>query len=267
MNKFLIILSLIALCLLGGCTKKKDNTELLKQFRELKYKDDDLAKTLLYRLYIPEGYDPKNKYPFILYLHDGGGNGSDNTTQIGIVAEQIISNTWQDVAKALVMVPQCPKGEQWVNTKFKRLPYTNYDQNDIPESDSLIMIIKAMNELQEQFSIDKRRLYITGYSMGGSGTWDMITRYPDLFAAAVPVTGVSDPSKAKKVHKLPIWAFHGQNDHVSLVDNTRNMIREIKKYGSNCKYTEYENVKHDSWRKAYSETEMLNWLFSKEKND
>lgn len=267
MNRVFIIIMLIAIAFWMGCSKKNDNSELLKKFKPIIYKDHELKKDLLYRLYIPEGYNSSEKYPLILYLHGGGGNGDDNKSQIGPIAEKIISPLFQDISKSFVMLPQCPKGEQWLNTNFRNTPFTNYDQDSIPESDSMKMIIKALSNLGKDYNIDKTRIYITGYSMGGSGTWDIIIRYPDIFAAAVPVTGVSDPSKAKSISDLPVWAFHGVKDEISSVENTRNMIRELKNNGSPCKYTEYQDIGHDLWTSAYNDSEMVKWLFSQQKKE
>ena len=267
MYKPLLIFCLIAIVFWLGCTKKYDNTEQLKKYIPMSYKDRDLKKELLYRLYIPEGYNASEKYPLILYLHDGGGNGSDNKSHIGSVTEKFISPFFQGVAKSFVMTPQCPKGQQWLNTRFKTKPFTNYDQNSIPESDSMKMIVKALACLENDYSIDRSRIYITGYSMGGSGTWDMITRYPYIFAAAVPLTGVSDPAKAKTISHLPVWAFHGVKDEISSVENTRNMIRELKNNGSPCRYTEYDGIGHCLWPAVYSDAEMVKWLFSQQKKE
>jgi predicted peptidase len=267
MSKELMISIIIAIACLVGCSKKNDNTELLKKFTPMSYKDDIMKKDLGFRLYIPEGYNTSEKYPLILYLHSGGANGDDNKSQIGPIAGKLISPIFQNISKSFVMIPQCPKGEQWVNTNFKKKPFKNYDQDSIPESHSMKMIVKALADLQKKYSIDNKRLYITGYSMGGSGTWDMITRYPDIFAAAVPVTGVSDPSRAKDISHISVWAFHGVEDEISSVDNTRNMIRELKNNGSLCRYTEYPNIGHDLWSTVYSDAEMVKWLFSQQKKE
>ena len=97
--------------------------------------------------------------------------------------------------------------------------------------------------------------------MGGFGTWDAIARYPDKFAAAVPICGGGDENTAKLIAGIPIWAFHGADDQVVKVERSRNMMNAIKKEGGNPLYSEYKGVGHGSWIPAYKETELLKWLF------
>ena len=262
---FILVLCLL-LCIYSGCSRKKEyNMDLINKFEARIYKNKKFRGSLPYRLYLPENYNNSQKYPIILYLHDGGPRGKDNKSQICTISEWLISSSVQSIQKCFVMVPQCPKKSQWLNTTFKKTPFLNYNQDEIPESNTMKMIVQEIQNLADEFSIDKNRIYVTGYSMGGSGTWDIITRYPKLFAAAVPVTGVSDPSKAKLVAYMPIWAFHGQKDRVSLVENTRRMVKALKKHGSNCKFSELKDVAHDSWHLAYNNTEMITWLFNQKK--
>jgi predicted peptidase len=266
MKNFLIIFQSILLVLILGCSNKPEyDMDLINKFQPRIYKKNWFRKSWVYRLYVPENYNPKEKYPLILYLHDGGPKGNDNRAQINKTVEWLIQPSFQSKNKSFIMVPQCPKSSKWVNTRDKKLPYVNYNQDEIPESHVMKMLINEIKNLRKEFSIDKKRTYVIGYSMGGSGTWDIITRYPDFFAAAVPVAGASDPSKAQQIVHMPIWAFHGRKDHIAPVENTRAMIGALKKYGSDCKFTEYENVKHNSWHNAYADQEMITWLFSQRK--
>jgi predicted peptidase len=171
----------------------------------------------------------------------------------------------QSIQPCFVLAPQAPTKSQWLNTNFKKTPFTNYNQDEIPESDAMKMIIDVIHQLKKEFSLDADRIYVTGASMGGSGTWDIITRYPKLFAAAAPINGVSDPAKASLIAHMPIWAFHGQQDKVSAVQNTRNMIRELRKNGSACRYTEFEDLGHGILDTVHQKTTIVKWLFSQEK--
>src|SRR5207244_7702516 len=119
--------------------------------------------------------------------------------------------------------------------------------------------------LQKEFSIDPKRLYITGLSMGGYGTWDLISRHPELFAAAAPICGGGDEDQAEKIAKLPIWIFHGAKDQAVPVERSRNMVTALKKAGGEPKYTEYPDVGHDSWVRAYKDPELFAWLFAQKK--
>ena len=124
--------------------------------------------------------------------------------------------------------------------------------------------VKSLIEsVLEEFSIDRNRIYITGQSMGGMGTWAMIAAYPDFFAAAVPVCGRGDTSKAPLIveNKVAVWAFHGAMDPTVPPENSRDMIAALKEAGGRPKYTEYPEVKHNSWVSAYPDPRLHAWLF------
>ncbi|HOT89591.1 MAG TPA: prolyl oligopeptidase family serine peptidase, partial [Bacteroidales bacterium] len=122
--------------------------------------------------------------------------------------------------------------------------------------------IKLIDSLNKNLNIGPKRIYITGISMGGFGTWDAISRWPKKFAAAVPVCGGADTSKADIIKDIPIWAFHGEKDQVVLTSRSRNMIQALKKAGGNPKYTEYPELGHNIWGNVYTNQELFIWLFS-----
>jgi poly(3-hydroxybutyrate) depolymerase len=127
------------------------------------------------------------------------------------------------------------------------------------------LTLEALAGLRKEFNLDERRLYVTGLSMGGYGTWDVIWREPRLFAAAVPVCGGGDESKASVIKDIPIWCFHGGADPTVPVARSRNMIKAIEAAGGRPKYTEYRGVGHNSWDRAYSEPELPGWLFGQKR--
>jgi predicted peptidase len=131
-------------------------------------------------------------------------------------------------------------------------------------SKELALVVQILDSVAKQFSIDSSRVYVTGQSMGGYGTWDVILRYPGKFAAAIPVCGAGDPTQAKLIADLPVWAFHGDKDHTVPVKGSRQMLAALKAAGSGARYTEYPGVGHDSWRKAWSEEELIPWLFQQQ---
>jgi predicted peptidase len=114
----------------------------------------------------------------------------------------------------------------------------------------------------EESSIDPKRIYITGLSMGGYGTWDAIYRRPNLFAAAAPICGGGDPTTVSAYSTLPIWCFHGDQDEAVPVEYSRKMIESLKEVGAEPKYTEYAGVGHDSWTQTYAADEFFEWLFA-----
>jgi predicted peptidase len=126
---------------------------------------------------------------------------------------------------------------------------------------SLAMALEIVAALEKEFPIDTARLYIIGYSMGGYGTWDVIQRYPDLFAAAVPVCGGGDETAARRIIRVPVWAFHGTLDDIVKVSRSRNMVNALVRAGGVPRYTEYADINHFCWGKAFSDEAMLAWLF------
>jgi predicted peptidase len=127
------------------------------------------------------------------------------------------------------------------------------------------LALETLAGLKKEFSVDENRLYLTGLSMGGYGTWDLIARHPKMFAAAVPVCGGADEATAPVIKDIPIWCFHGGADPVVPTDRSRNMIKALQAAGGEPKYTEYPGVGHNSWDKAYSEPELPKWLFSQKR--
>src|SRR5207237_1227270 len=116
-----------------------------------------------------------------------------------------------------------------------------------------------------EFRIDRKRIYLTGLSMGGYGTWVLLARKPELFAAGVPICGGGHVEGAKKLAKIPIWAFHGDKDGAVPPERSREMIEAIEKAGGKPKYTEYGGVGHDSWTRTYRDPKMHEWLFAQKK--
>lgn len=218
---------------------------------------------LNYRLMIPKGYDAKGdtRYPFVLFLHGAGERGNDNSKQLIHGSKDFASDANRTKYPCFVMFPQCPDQKKWVEVDWSA------DQHKSPseESISLRLTRETLAALQKEFRIDDKRLYVTGLSMGGYGTWDMIARTPDLFAAAAPVCGGGDETTADRLTKLPIWAFHGDKDTAVKPERSRRMIEAIKKAGGQPKYTEYPGVGHNSWAQTYSDPKFMEWLFEQKR--
>ena len=220
-----------------------------------------LAYPLPYRLFVPAGLQPGRHYPLIVYLHGAGGRGTDGLGHLSPDVGVLLSERVQSLGPAFVLAPQCPPGDEWVN-RHQRPPFRSYQQARTPESDASRLTVALVERLRARHPIDGGRIYLTGPSMGGSGTWDLVTRHPGLFAAAVPITGVNDPSRAPAIAGLPVWAFHGTRDEISSVENTRAMVTALQAVGSPVRYTELEGVGHDSWTAAYASPALFPWLFA-----
>ena len=223
----------------------------------------DSSTRLPYRLYVPPMLDPTRKYPLVLSLHGAGGRGDDNRKQLGQSTAGWICEEVQARHPCFILMPQCPKGKKWVETPFRR---GSYDFDAAPISDHFEAVRNLLDRIVEEYPIDRDRLYIMGASMGGYATWNMITRYPALFAAAVPVCGAGDPGKAADLISLPIWAFHGERDDVVPPQGSMDMIDAIKQAGgARARVTIYQDVKHESYNLAWKEEELVAWLFAQRK--
>lgn len=217
-----------------------------------------------YRLFIPDGYDPGKTYPLVLFLHGAGERGTDNTAQL---TGNRGATLWADKANqaahpCFVLAPQCPSSGQWVNTPFGN---GSYSIDNIPMSKELKMVKDIIETLQTEYNIDASRLYITGLSMGGYGTWDFILRYPALFKAAIPMCGAGDPSKASQISTLPLWIFHGNEDGAVPVAGSRDMVNAINALGFNNRepfYTEYNKDHVSAYETAFTEPNLVNWMFT-----
>lgn len=224
---------------------------------------NDKGENLNYRLMIPQGYDPQGseKYPLVLFLHGAGERGTDNTKPLVHGTKEFAKPENRTKYPAFVLVPQCPDGKRWVE-----VDWTLDSHNQLPEdSDTVKLVLQLITKLQKDYRIDQHRQYVTGLSMGGYGTWDLITRHPEMWAAAAPVCAGGDEATAGKIAKLPVWAFHGDKDTVVKPHRSRNMIEAIKKAGGEPRYTEYPGVGHNSWDAAYADPKLLEWMFAQKR--
>jgi predicted peptidase len=250
----LAIVSSMVLTMIPRLAYAADWTDL---YEPRTFTDADGGK-LLYRLMKPKDYDPKRKYPLVLFLHGAGERGDDNQAQLKWGAEDFASETNRSKHPCFVVVPQCPHDEQWVDVPWSA------DSHTMPEkpTPALRKSLDLIAQLSKEFSIDPNRLYITGLSMGGYGVWDAIQRHPDLFAAAAPVCSGGDPQYARQIAHVPIWAFHGAKDPVVKPHRSREMIEAIKAVGGQPKYTEYPDATHNSWTPTYDDPELYQWMFA-----
>jgi predicted peptidase len=216
---------------------------------------------LLYRLMTPANYDAKQKYPLVLFFHGSGERGDDNTAQLVHGMKDFASDENRAKYPCFVMAPQCPTGKKWCEVDWSAETH----KTPAEPSDPMRLTLEAIANLEKHFNIDTQRLYVTGLSMGGYGTWDLISRKPNMFAAAIPICGGGDETEAAKLTKIPIWVFHGDKDGAVKVERSRNMIKAIEAAGGKPKYTEYPGVDHDSWTRTYADPNVFEWLFSQKK--
>jgi predicted peptidase len=212
---------------------------------------------LPYRLMSPGNPKPGQKYPLVIFLHGAGERGNDNNVQLVHGVKEFANAQAREKFPCFLIAPQCPTGKRWVEVDWSA------KQHDMPPkpSEPLNWLLALLEQMKKEKPIDTDRIYVTGLSMGGYGTWDLLSRHAEMFAAAVPVCGGGDEAKASVMKGVPIWVFHGAKDTAVIPERSRNMVAAVKKAEGNIKYTEYPEVGHDSWNKAYADPELLPWMF------
>ncbi|MFO7614216.1 MAG: prolyl oligopeptidase family serine peptidase [Bacteroidales bacterium] len=195
-------------------------------------------------LYLPQGYDTLDRsWPLLLFLHGSGERGE----LLELVKRNGPPKQIEEGRQFpfIVVSPQCPEDQRW--------------ETQIGVLDMLLQ------QMVEKYRVDTRRLYVTGLSMGGQGTWNLAFAYPDRFAAIVPICGWADPGRARLIRHLPAWVFHGAKDDVVPLEESQKMVDALKAHGSPVKFTIYPEAGHDAWTEAYESEEMWEWLLEQKK--
>ena len=235
---------------------------IYKSFKAKTFESSE-GKTLPYRLYLPAKYSEEYTYPVVLFLHGAGERGNDNSSQLKNVVQKLFNDKSSPFYQCIVVCPQCPSGEQWVNTPWAN---GNYRMGKIGISDALSAAVELMDSLLNEYSINPDRQYVMGISMGGFGTWDLVMRYPDRFAAAIPICGGADPSQASRIKNVPIQTFHDNTDPTVPVAGTREMVQAIEDAGGTLiTYTETSGYGHLVWDSAVETEGLFDWLFAQRK--
>lgn len=218
--------------------------------------------TLNYRMLYPDA-NPLRKYPLVIFLHGSGERGSDNDAQLKWGVMNFATDQMMSVHPAIVVAPQCPANMSWSHFSRSKNPGETRLEQD--PSKPMELVIELIHQLIKTAPVDSNRIYITGLSMGGFGTYDAIERYPDLFAAAMPVCGGGDTSKASLIAHIPIWNFHGAEDATVNPQYSINMLEALVKAGAHPAFTFYPETGHFSWIAAYNDPLALEWLFRQHK--
>jgi len=226
------------------------------------------GNTLPYRILYPANYDKNKKFPLLLFLHGAGERGKDNEKQLGHGAKLFITEETRKNFPAIIILPQCPEESFWAVTKIDRntqpfkIEFDYTAQPNWPLVAANELVKKVMNEE----GVDRSKVYITGLSMGGMGTFESVYRYPDLYAAALPICGGGDVKNYdKRVAKTAFWVFHGAADEVVNVKLSQEMVGKLKSLKAEVKYSEYPGVNHNSWDNAFAEPDYLSWMLQHKK--
>lgn len=250
--------------LVGGVVMSLDEGFLraadLEPFTE--HSVESQGETFKYRLLAPARIEPGVKYPVVLFLHGAGERGDDNEKQLQYFPEMMAQAEYQRKFPCFVVAPQCREGKMWVNLDWSSKQSIPMDE---PTAD-MAAAVAALEQVLAEYPADMNRIYLTGLSMGGYGSWDLAARQPDRFAAVVPICGGGDEKQAAKLKNLPIWAWHGDQDNAVPVERSRSMIEAIRAAGGEPKYTELKGVGHNSWTPAYTaEDGVVPWMFRQRK--
>ena len=237
------------------------------EYKEMIY-ENDKQETMPYRVLFPHNYDAAKSYPLIFFLHGSGERGSDNKMQLVHGADLFQSKATMEKFPAIVVFPQCPAGDSWSNLSFTNqtgIRQFQFNVGGTPTS-AMKLLQELLFTIIKEHKIDKNRIYVGGLSMGGMGTFELVYRNPNLFAAAFPICGGANVKTAKQLTNLSWWIFHGEQDDVVPHEFSVQMAKAIKRHGGDVKLTLYPEAGHDSWTPAFAEKELLSWLFSNEKN-
>ncbi len=210
---------------------------------QVKAEDGEREVTLRYLIYLPGDYDakPEEKWPLVLFLH-GSGERGDDIEKVKIHGPPKLVSQGKEFPFVLVS-PQCPKDAP--------RPGWNAEQ-----------LSKLVENITNTYRIDRQRLYVTGLSMGGSGTWSLVAAYPDKFAAAMPLCGRGDLEAVEKLAKTPIWVLVGAKDREQTVQNCQEMATALAKAGCKGRFTLYFELPHDCWTATYNNPDTYAWLLS-----
>lgn len=225
----------------------------------------DGTNSMPYRLFRPAGHDtPGATFPLVLFLHGAGERGTNNTSQVNSHIDGLVNATQSATYASYLLAPQVPSGQQFVDVPFNTGSFTNATAP--AASTSMNLTIQLVEQLIQTLNVDRGRVYVTGLSMGGYGTWEIIARRPNLFAAAVPMSGGGNTDNGGLIDQIPLWAFHGSADGTVPVSGSRNMIAAMEAAGGTPEYTELTGQGHAIWSPIYNDVttsgQLYPWMYS-----
>lgn len=221
-----------------GCSSELvvKETSMKKQIEKKMSTSFEQKVSLNYLLALPKDYEKKEKWPLMMFLH-GSGERGDNLELLKKHGPPRLIEEGKEFP-FIVVSPQCPSGIRW-------------------KTNALVALI---DEIIKNYNVDENRIYITGLSMGGYGTWKLANEIPERLAAVVPICGWGDSWTICEIGDLPVWAFHGGKDNVVLPQKSQELVDALKKCNGNVKFTLYPEANHDSWTETYNNPEVYKWL-------
>ncbi|MGQ8336208.1 prolyl oligopeptidase family serine peptidase [Sunxiuqinia sp. A32] len=244
-------------------TPKRSWEDKFDSFSFKVFKQD--GHTLPYRLYVPENLEKGKDYPLVIFFHGAGEKGFDNRSQF----QRFNPVEFWKKFPCYVLAPECPSRTPettnaesvWVDTPYGNREHQMKEDPTWPMQLAISLIQTTINEKQ----VDTNRVYVTGLSMGGFATWEILQRHGEWFAAAIPVCGGGDLDYAAKLKDIPMWVFHGAVDQTVPVECSRDMVAAIQKAGGKPGFTEFPDVDHGAWTPTYGDPQVWEWLFKQVK--
>lgn len=221
--------------------------------------------TLRYRILYPKNFDKDQKYPLVLFLHGAGERGRDNASQLVHGGKLFATDYLQERHPAVVIFPQCPQEDYWAQVEVDRsaAPIGLDFRYEEGPTKALQLVMQLLENTLAEAYVDPDQVYLMGLSMGGMGSFELLARKPDTFAAAIPICGGGDPgSVSAYAGKTAVWAFHGAQDRVVDPGQSLEMVSALLKAGAHPRFSLYEFAGHNSWDPAMAEPGLLPWLFS-----
>jgi predicted peptidase len=214
--------------------------------------------TLPYRLLKPE-VNLEGPFPLVLFLHGAGERGRDNVKHTQYIDKLFLDSAHRQKFPCYLVAPQCPPEVKWTDMKWKETEHRQSAEPTWPIKRTKHLVDSLIRVL----NVDTSRIYVTGLSMGGYGTFDFCARYGKVVAAAAPVCGGYDVNAIYAMEHISFRMYHGAQDMVVPVANSQKMAEAMRKKKIDVQYIELPEVKHDAWLNAYKSSELLEWLFSK----
>lgn len=256
MKHFLLILLALMAGIYLQAQEQLPDTSLFASYYHIEGND-----TLPYRLYRSKKADTMTEaLPLIIFLHGAGERGNDNYMQLKHCIKYFLEDTITSRYPFLLMVPQCPNDRRWVNTDWS-LPEHTMDSMPTAELRGVMVVLDS---LIDAGAVDSTQVYICGISMGGYGIWDALQRWPEKFAAAIPICGGGDPAYAHAMKAIPIYIFHGLRDDTVMPLRSIQMYNALKDVGNeDAILVTYPELGHLCWDAAFSTPGLFKWLFGK----
>jgi len=221
-----------------------------------------------FRILFPKDFDSSREYPMVVFLHGKGESGNDNEKQLIHGAKLFLNKENREKFPAIIVFPQCDIDSFWSNVQMitdEREEREFYFTKDKYPTKSMQLLIDLVGNLLDRYKINQNQIYVMGLSMGGMGTFELVNRLPKVFAAAIPICGGANTYTVKNLKHTNWWVFHGAKDDVVPYELSENMVNVMKKKKINVRYTLYPNANHNSWDLAFSEPDLLTWMFAQKR--